>query len=419
MTHPSFPWIAAGLFGLALIHTFCTQYFERLALRKPRHAGLWHLLGEIEVVFGFWALILALTMMVLMGKDATVHYVESLSFKEPLFVFAIMVIAATRPILQACRALAVAIARLLPFPASTNYYFVVLAFVPLMGSLITEPAAMTLAALLLKDAVFTSTMSDRFKYLTLGALFVNVSIGGSLTHFAAPPIVMVAHSWAWDGAFVFKTLGLKALGAVLITASWVTLVLRRELTHRETSTFTLSPEVSVPRTIILIHFIFLFAVISFAHHPVIFVALLLFFIGYTSAYAEHQDPLLLRQALLVGFFLAGLQVLGGQQAWWLQDLVMKLGDQSAYWGALILTPFIDNAAITYLASLVPNLSTPFKIGLVAGALSGGGLTIIANAPNPAGLAILKEYFSEGLHSGKLLRAAAIPTMIAALAFSIL
>ena len=47
----------------------------------------------------------------------------------------------------------------------------------------------------------------------------------------------------------------------------------------------------------------------------------LLFLGYTQAYARHQSPLLLKEALLVGFFLAGLVVLGGMQRWWLQPLI--------------------------------------------------------------------------------------------------
>ena len=45
--------IGAILFAIAVIHTFSTKYFERLAHSQPNHSGLWHLLGEVEAVFGF------------------------------------------------------------------------------------------------------------------------------------------------------------------------------------------------------------------------------------------------------------------------------------------------------------------------------------------------------------------------------
>ena len=173
MTSTFLPWIAAGIFALAVLHTFCTKYFEHLAHTHPRHAGIWHLLGEIEVVFGLWAMVLALTMFALVGQAPTLQYLESLNFTEPLFVFAIMVIAGTRPILQVCGLLVQLIARLVPLPSALTHYFFLLSVVPLLGSWITEPAAMTLAALMLRDSVFSAQASERLKYATLGVLFVN------------------------------------------------------------------------------------------------------------------------------------------------------------------------------------------------------------------------------------------------------
>ncbi len=417
MTHPFLPWIAAGLFGLAVLHTFSTKYFEHLARTRPRHAGLWHLLGEVEVVFGFWALVLALVMWFMVGRTPTIEYLEARNFKEPLFVFAIMVVAATRPILQACSVLVQKVAKALPFPTSRIHYFLTLSLVPLMGSLITEPAAMTLAALMLRDSVFSKQVSERLKYATLGVLFVNVSIGGTLTSFAAPPIVMVASIWQWDLAFMLHTFGWKALLAVVVNASLVTFLMRRELLNLGEPEFA---RMTVPSTLVVIHLAFLIGLVVFAHHPVIFMGLLLFFIGYTSAYSNHQNALILRRALLVAFFLAGLEVLGGQQAWWIQSVLLKLNSEGAFYGAMILTAITDNAAITYLSSLVPGLSLEFKVALVSGAVTGGGLTLIANAPNAAGAAILKGYLSEGvIHPGKLVLFSAIPTLIAALAFRVL
>ena len=417
MIHPYLPWIAAGIFGLAVLHTFSTKYFEHLARTKPRHAGVWHLLGEVEVVFGFWALVLALVMFILLGKEPTVEYLESRRFTEPLFVFAIMVVAATRPILQACRALVHKIAKTVPFSTPTVHYFLVLSLIPLLGSLITEPAAMTLAALMLRDSIFSKQVSERMKYATLGVLFVNVSIGGTLTPFAAPPILMVAATWNWDLIFMLNTFGWKALIAVILNASILTFLMRRELAGLSENS---SAQLTTPRTLVIVHLAFLLGIVVFAHHPVVFMGLLLFFIGYTAAYSIHQDPLILRQALLVAFFLAGLEVLGGQQAWWIQSVLLKLNNEGAFYGAMMLTAITDNAAITYLASLVPGLSAEFKVALVSGAVTGGGLTLIANAPNPAGASILKGHLNEGVvHPGKLLLAAAIPTLITALAFRLL
>lgn len=417
MDHPFLPWLAAGLFALAVLHTFSTKFFEHLAHTHPRHAGIWHLLGEVEVVFGFWALVLTAAMLSMLGKAPTLEYLESRNFTEPLFVFAIMVVAGTRPILQVCGVWVQHVARMTPLPTALVNYFLLLAAVPLLGSLITEPAAMTLAALVLRDSVFSQGVSERLKYATLGVLFVNISIGGTLTPFAAPPVLMVAATWQWDLMFMLQTFGWKAAIAVILNAGILTLLMRRELLG-----FSEPPRarMTVPPVMVAVHLAFLLGVVLFAHHPVVFMGLLLFFIGYATAYAAHQDRLILREALLVAFFLAGLVVLGGQQAWWLQPLLMGLNADAVFYGATALTAITDNAALTYLASLVPGLSDEFKVAIVAGAVAGGGLTVIANAPNPAGVAILKGRFNEGVVSaGKLLLAALPPTAIAMLAFRLL
>ena len=272
MNHPLLPWIAAGVFALAVLHTFCTPYFERLAQTYPRHAGLWHLLGEIEVVFGLWAMILTLAMLALAGKAATLKYLESRNFTEPLFVFAIMVVAGTRPILQACGLLVQQLARQAGVPAALANYFLLLSVVPLLGSLITEPAAMTLAALMLRDTIFSNRVSERLKYATLGVLLVNVSVGGTLTPFAAPPVLMVAATWQWDLAYMLQTFGWKATTAVILNAGLVTLLMRRELLGlSEPATVRMT----VPAIMVSIHLVCLLGIVLFAHHSVVFMGLLL------------------------------------------------------------------------------------------------------------------------------------------------
>jgi hypothetical protein len=162
------------------------------------------------------------------------------------------------------------------------------------------------------------------------------------------------------------------------------------------------------------------AVVVFAHHPPVFLGLLLFFLGFVGAYPRYQDRLILREGLLVGFFLGGLIVLGGQQRWWLQPLLSGTGDTAVYFGATLLTAITDNAALTYLGSLIAGISDEAKYALVAGAVTGGGLTVIANAPNPAGVALLKNGFAdESIGALGLLLGALLPTAIAGAAFLLL
>lgn len=409
---------AAVIFGLAIVHALLTGLFERLAHTRSRHARLLHLLGEVEVVFGFWALVLMIALFITEGAGPAKQYIDARNFTEPLFVFAVMVIAGTRPILQAALQSVLVIGRAIPLSGRAGFYLAVMALVPLLGSIITEPAAMTLAALILRDHFFSAEVSNRFKYVTLAVLFVNVSIGGTLTPYAAPPVLMVAGAWGWGFTDMLTLFGWKAAIAVAANSIGATLILRNELFTLPTITAPSGDPVPVP--MVLTHVGFLVGVVVFSHHPAMFLGLFLFFLGVTQAYDEYQDRLILREGLLVAFFLAGLIVLGGQQQWWLQPLLIGMDSDTVFFGAIGLTAFTDNAALTYLGSLVEGLSDPFKYSLVAGAVTGGGLTIIANAPNPAGIAILRRHFDqESVRPLWLLLAALPPTVIAALAFWLL
>ncbi|HET7671164.1 MAG TPA: putative Na+/H+ antiporter [Burkholderiales bacterium] len=404
--------LGAALFALAVLHTFSTRYFEHLAHTRTAHSGLWHLLGEVEAVFGFWAFVLLAFMAVALGWGSATEYLDSQRFVEPMFVFVIMVMAASRPVMQLAGDAVGLAARALPVRLSLGTYFVSLALVPLLGSFITEPAAMTLAALMLRDSVFTRGVSSRLRYATLGVLFVNVSIGGTLTNFAAPPVLMVAAKWDWSSSFMFATMGWKSALAVLINSVAVTALFRRELAAR-----ALPAEAAasgrVPGGLVVVNVALLALVVVANHDPEVFMGVFLLFLGLAEAYRRHHDRLLLREGLMVAFFLAGLVVLGGQQKWWLQDLLSRMDGSAVFFGAAALTAITDNAALTYLGSLVEGISPEFKYALVAGAVAGGGLTVIANAPNPAGFAILKDSFEDhSINPFGLFAAALAPTLVA-------
>ena len=411
--------LAVSLFALALVHTFAAKQFERLSHRFPRHAGLFHLLGEVEVVFGFWAIVLVLAMAVLQGGSAALSYAETRNYTEPLFVFVVMVMAASRPILRTVILGVGAIARLVPLPTTVASAWLGLTAVPLLGSLITEPAAMTIAALVLAPQIFRPHLPEPVKYLALGVLFVNVSIGGTLTSYAAPAVLMVASTWSWDSTFMLSHFGWKAALAVLVNST-VVMALLWHLRAAPPLPAKQPADAPVPVPVVLVHVALLAGVVAMAHHMVVFLALFLLFLGFTRAYERHQSRLILREALLVGFFLAGLVVLGGLQAWWLQPIVEGLEPLELFFGALGLTAITDNAALTYLGSLIPDISDASKYMLVAGAVAGGGLTVIANAPNPAGVALLREGFADqSIGVGGLFLGALGPTLVAAAAFLLL
>lgn len=406
--------IATTLFALAIIHTFLVKRFQHIARRYPNGSiaeNLFHLLGEVEIVFGLWAAILVGLVALFADVHSALNIVDQANFTEALFVFAIMTVAATRPIVTLGGQLIALTARLLPMGKDRAYLFSSLTVGPLLGSFITEPAAMTVTALLLRDRFFTPGHSERLKYAILGTLFVNISIGGVLTPFAAPPVLMVARTWNWDMAFMLSQFGWKAAIACFINAGLLLVLSNREL---KSSIKTAPPKPSgSPIWLKIFHLIFLALIVATAHHPAIFIGFLLLFLGLADITKEYQSELKIKESLLVAFFLAGLVVLGSLQSWWLKPLVASLSESTLFLGALGLTAFTDNAALTYLGSLISDVSPSFQYALVAGAVAGGGLTLIANAPNPAGYSILRDRFGiEGMSPLRLFYGALLPTLVA-------
>ncbi len=156
-----------------------------------------------------------------------------------------------------------------------------------------------------------------------------------------------------------------------------------------------------------------------SHYPALFVGGFLIFIGFARATSVYQSQIELKGPLLVGFFLAGLVIHGGLQGWWIAPVLASLSETPLFLSATVLTAFNDNALITYLATLVPNLSESLKVAVVEGAVTGGGLTVIANAPNPAGQALLARFFDDSVKPIGLLLGALLPTLIVIAAFRLL
>jgi len=448
-----FNLVATVIFLLAITHTFLATKFMSLAHRwRDEHAArlrasnrtedaeagesgreavsfkaeVMHFLGEVEAIFGIWAVPLLVAITVGKGWPAAERYVSyGVTFTEPMFVVIIMCIAATRPVLRFAEQGLRLVARL-GGERPEAWWLAILTLGPLLGSCITEPAAMTICALLLARQFYDLNPSVKFRYATLGLLFVNISVGGTLTHFAAPPVLMVAAKWVWDTPFMLAHFGWKAVVGIVVSNALYFAIFRREF-----AALRLAPDAdtqpeqwsdrtdAVPHWVTVVHLGFLGWTVFTAHYPALFIGGFLFFLAFTAATEHHQNPLSLKPALLVGFFLAGLVVHGGLQGWWIEPVLARLGPTTLLLGAAGLTAFNDNAAITYLATLVPGFTDALKYALVAGAVVGGGLTVIANAPNPAGQSILSSYFRDGVAPLHLALGALLPTVIMALCFLLL
>ncbi len=435
-----FNLVATVIFILAILHTFLAPFFTKLSHRyEAEHrertngsdevsfrAQVFHFLGEVEAIFGIWIIPLLIAITISKGWSSAKHYFHSgLNFTEPLFVVVIMAIAASRPILRFAEQLMSGVARIGKQSAAA-WWLSILTVAPVLGSFITEPAAMTIGAILLGQKFYDRKPSATFAYATLGLLFVNVSIGGVLTNFAAPPVLMVAGKWGWGTAHMLTTFGWKAVLAIVTSNCLYYFIFRKEFARMlpavtsdgDAADIRENRNDPIPFWITAVHIVFLAWTVLNSHYPSFFIGGFLFYLAFSEATEHHQNELRLRQPLMVGFFLAGLVVHGGLQGWWLEPVLSRLDKIPLLLGATVLTGFNDNAAITYLASLVPSFSPELKYAVMAGALAGGGLTVIANAPNPAGQSILSKFFPDGVSPVKLFLGALAPTVIAVLCFLI-
>ena len=346
----------------------------RLPLVPSLRAEALHFLGEIEVVFGLWVVVLLMAMLSFFGWETATHYLnEGVNYTEALFVVVIMALAATRPVVLLAESWMRRVAAL-GRETPGAWWLTILVIGPLLGSFITEPAAMTICALLLARQFYDLVPSTKLKYATLGLLFVNVSIGGTLTHFAAPPVLMVARPWSWDYVYMSTHFGWKAATAICVSCGLDYLAFRAEFRRlaqkphqpdidRSEDGVDEEPSVATlpaPMWVAAVHLLFIGWTVVNAHHPPLFIGGFLFFLGFARATRPYQSPIDLKPPLLVGFFLAGLVIHGGLQGWWIEPTLASLSVRPLYYGAMLLTAFNDNALVTYLATLVPSLTEPMN-----------------------------------------------------------
>lgn len=439
--------VATVIFILAIVHTFFAIPITKYSHKVQHHheakirrlhsahgksamaddmvsfkATMLHFLGEVEAIFGIWVVVLMAAMFAFYDLTTMKSYMMGVNFTEPMFVVIIMALASTRPVLRFAESCLRFFAKFgKESPAA--WWLAIMIVAPLLGSFITEPGAMTIAAMLLAKKFYQLKPSPKFAYATLGLLFVNISIGGVLTNFAAPPVLMVAKKWGLSSSDMLLHFGDKAVISILISSLIYFLCFRSELAamrkragdHDGDGHGDLAVNQSkVPIFVTLAHLAFMAWTVAFSHYPPLFIGGFLFFLAFSQATAHHQTEINLRGPILVGFFLGGLVIHGGLQGWWLAPIISSLGQLPLFLGSTILTSFNDNAAITFLASQVAGLSPQLKYAVLAGAVTGGGLTVIANAPNPAGQALLGKFFGDGVSPVKLFLGALIPTIIVAI-----
>ncbi len=434
VTEP-FNLVATIIFLLAIIHTFLAarisnlaKYYDKIYKNGSYRAEILHVLGEVEAIFALWLFPLIIAITFFFGWKEVGAYLNKVNYTEAIFVVVIMAISATKPIIHLAEIALKFLARLGKCSPGA-WWFSILTVGPLLGSFITEPAAMTISAMLLAQQFYDLKPSSKLAYATLGLLFVNVSVGGTLTHFAAPPVLMVANTWGWDISFMIVNFGWKVIIAILISNLLYFYCFRKEfkemkktadLQKKESGHVKNAAQKHIPVAISLLHIFFLaWTVVNIHSIPLVFGGFMVF-LACTQVTKNHQYQFAIRAPLLVGLFLAGLVTHGTLQQWWIEPILGRLTEVPLFIGATILTAFNDNAAITFLASLVPAFANNIALqkAVVYGAVAGGGLTVIANAPNPAGQSLLSRFFAEGVSPTNLLLAALVPTVIVSLIFMI-
>ncbi len=420
------------IFVAAITHTLLAHHFVSLANKiAKKHAGktkdpqkkvsilaeILHFLGEIEVVFGLWVIPLIIVITSFYGWGDVLSYLDSRTYVEPFFVVVVMSLASTRPIIKLAEKGVHAIGKFFG-DTPEAWWLVILTIGPIMGSVITEAAAMTIAALLLKQKIYMHGPSKKLAYGTLGLMFVNFSVGGVLTNFAAPPALILSRCWNWDLQDFFARFGWRVLVGIVIVNFLYFLFLRKDFSKlkaiRKKEEKALESDAHkgpVPVWISLVHLAFLTWTIMMAHYPPVFVGSYLLFLGFHQATRMHQYRLNLKAPLMVGLFLAGLVIHGGLQGWWIEQLLGDLNYGEMMLSGTVLTAFNENSTVAYLACLLDDLKPTVEYALVSGLIAGGGLTVIAHAPNPAGQALLRPYFHKGVSPWNLFLFALGPTIL--------
>ncbi len=429
-----FHWITLIIFLFAIIHTLSVNQIHKYARLLETREGpkrerqiqerslkiqALYFLSEVELVFALWAIPLAIVIAIGYGWHEALSYINTRDYTEPLFVVVIMSLASTRPIVQAAESVLKRIAKFLGGSLAA-WWHTLLILGPLLGSFITEVGAMALCALLLARHFFEYHPSPKLAYATLGLLFVNISVGGVLTDFASPAVLVLAHCWHWNALYILTTFGFKAIVGVSLSSGLYWLYFRREFIEMDrrkqmlAKIHTPHPEElqkPVPAWLTCAHIAVITWIVMVSHYPAIFIGSFVLFLGLHQATRGYQYPIRLSRPLLIGLFLGGLVIHGGLQGWWVINVLEGLSPVGVLGSSLMLAAFSDNTAIAYLATLMPSWGTAFQYALFSGIVSGGGLTVIANAPNPAGFAILGHYFEGGVSPIKLFLAALFPTCL--------
>ena len=426
MTPTPFQLFSTLIFALSIVHVFFTPtiFKAALALQKKQKHHEWQvtietllLLSEIELVFGLWLIPLFGGYALFYSWSESLGYLTSRDYTEALYMVVIVLIVSASPLITFGEKVLEKIARL-GKDSPTSWWWVILCLGPLSSMLLKEPGAMALLAVLLGRKFYHFRPSNAFKYVTLALLFLNVALSGLLSSFSSRSLYLLTSKRELSTYYMLRTFGWKALLGILLITSVAYLVFRKEFRKfpGRVPALERGERKKVPLWVTLGHLLFAASVAYVGNQGPLLVLLGLCFLGFYKITAIYQHTHVIKQAFFVGFFFAALLILGELQGWWIREIFPHLEALGTEVATLILSAFIDNAVVIYLVPDIFSLTDPRFYAAVVGSIAAGGLTVIANVPNPIGYTLLSPYFKRKISGIGLFTAALIPTLLIFLLF---
>lgn len=422
---------AAVFFFLSILHTFCTPFFykrfqicqhKKMIFPEKWRKYLWlsesyRLLSSVDVIFIFWSVPLFLWFLYSEGYAEAIDYFNHRNYLFALFIMIMLILLESRPIVYLSECIFLTIAKI-GKQSPKCWWWTLMLGAPFSAILLKETGAMIIAATLLVRYFYKFAPSLRFSYATMGLLFSNISVGGLITDISSRALLLVSPALKGEQEFVIRHFSWKAVIAIFLSTTTYYLMFRKEFDHfpKVVKNASIADE-RVPIWLICLHVLFVAAIMSVRSVPLLMIGILILYLGLHQFTIFYQNSIRVTKVCCVGLFYAGLLILGGLQEWWMLVIMHRMSDFGYMFTSYILSMFLDNVLVNYLVHNLSVATDCFLYLVIAGCMSAGGVTILANAPNIVGYLIIKPFFpTSPVSLGRLFVFALGPSLIALMTF---
>lgn len=425
---------ALACFILSIVHIFMIPVFARLyrnyqnkriAFPEDWKRFLWlgewyRLMSTIELVFLLWSVPLFFWFLYTEGYKGTMAYLNTRNYTFSMFIIVMWLLLGSKPISYAVEHAFAKIANI-GRQSPKSWWLTVMFVAPLSTIFLRETGAIIIATTLLAKYFYDLSPSTRFSYATMGLLFSNVSIGGLLTTSSSRSLSMILRTLRWDNYEVMTHFGWKALLAICLSTTVYYYLFRREFHHFPRKIeHIINAGRKIPIWIICVHIAMAFAAMRFRSAPVLMGGVCIFYVFFHRLTVFYQNKIDFWKVCCLGVFFIGMSFVGGLQEWWILKLVKNSSDFGYMWAAYILSIFLDNVLVNLMMHDLPVVTDCYLYLVVAGCMSAGGLTLIANTPNIVSFATLRPFFQKPSFSfWKLFLASLFPSVLALMLFWLL